>query len=147
MKEPHESKSPIDTMIEEAMIDDIPPHIQGELHGYVGKWFKLINNDFVDIPKSIAEMKTSYTQKMVVFFAILVAGAICMSLAQSSGTAAMGCFMAVTGISGIMALSTASHTQLCLLRILKEIRIQRRMERERVNPGESTDRAASPGVE
>ena len=86
------------------------------------KWFRLINDDIADIPARVHELKAEYWKKSILFLILILAGSTTMGVSRSSGQAAIGGFMATTGIIGIMALATMSHTQLCLYRALKEFR-------------------------
>lgn len=86
------------------------------------KWFRLINDDLIDIPARVQQLKTAYWKKSALFIVLVVIGSATMGVASNSGPAAVGCFLAVTGIIGIMTLATMSHTELCLYRALKEVR-------------------------
>jgi len=86
------------------------------------KWFRLVNDDIADIPARVYELKSEYWRKSSLFLIFTIVGSAAMGFARGSSLAALGCFMAVTGIIGIMALATMSHTQLCLYRALKEFR-------------------------
>lgn len=81
-----------------------------------------------DIPQSIERMKSAYTARTIVLFVVLLAGVAAMTASGTGNRAAIGCFAALTGVCGIMALSVICHTQLCLFRLLKEIRQVRRNE-------------------
>ena len=89
------------------------------------KWFRLINDEIADIPAGVQQLKSEYWKKSILFIILILAGSTAMGVARGSGQATLGCFVAVTGIVGIMALATMCHTQLCLYRALKEFRQMR----------------------
>lgn len=86
------------------------------------KWFRLYHDEISEIPAHIQEMKTGYWKKSVVFVILTAAGSIAMGTSNSLGPSLLGCFLAMAGVTGLMSLATMCHSQLCLCRLLKEIR-------------------------
>jgi|GEM_PF-3739563 len=86
------------------------------------KWFRLINDDIADIPTCVVKMKSAYWRKSIIFIVLVAVGAAIMAGARAGGYAAFGCFVAITGVAGMMALATMCHSQLCLYRAIKELR-------------------------
>ena len=87
-----------------------------------GRWFRLLDDKLDDIPARIEQLKTSYRQRTTIFFVLIVVGLLVIGWAGSNDLIAIGCFIAVTSIVGVMALSTMCHTQLCLYRAITEMR-------------------------
>jgi hypothetical protein len=86
------------------------------------RWFRLLDDKLDDIPARIEQLKTSYRQRTTIFFMLMAVGLLVVGWAGSNDLIAIGCFIAVTGIVGVMALSTMCHTQLCLYRAIREMR-------------------------
>lgn len=94
------------------------------------KWFKIINDDIDDIPVSVEKLKSKYWQKSLLFIILVVIGSILMGVGRSNGLVALGCFLAISGIGNILAEATMCHNQLCLYRLIKEIRASERFKSE-----------------
>ena len=88
------------------------------------RWFKIINDNIDDIPRRVEQLKSEYWRKASLFMVLVIVGSATMGVAKANGLVAIGCFVAVTGILGILALATMCHTQLCLYRLIKEMRKQ-----------------------
>jgi hypothetical protein len=88
------------------------------------RWFKIINDEIDDISKRVEQLKSEYWRKASLFMVLVIAGCATMGVAKANGIVAIGCFVAVTGILGILALATMCHIQLCLYRLIKEMRNQ-----------------------
>lgn len=88
------------------------------------RWFKIMNDNVDDIPSRVEQLRSEYWQKASLFMILVVVGSTTMGIAKVNGLVAIGCFVAVTGILGILALATMCHTQLCLYRLIKEMRKQ-----------------------
>jgi hypothetical protein len=86
------------------------------------KWFRIVNDEIDDIPMRVEQMKTKYWQQAWIFMACTIIGSAIMGFGKVTGIIAVGCFMAVTGMVAIFALATMYNAQLCLYRMIKEIR-------------------------
>ena len=62
-----------------------------------------------------------------------IAGSTTMGVAKVIGIVAIGCFVSVAGILGILSMTTMRHTQLCLRGLIKE------MLKQEENKSEQTD--------
>ena len=91
----------------------------------IDRWHKIINDEISDIPKCVEELKSTYWKKASLFLIFVIAGSATMGFGRANGIVAIGCFLAVTGIVGILAEATTCHTQLCLYRLIKEMRTNR----------------------
>ena len=89
------------------------------------RWFMLINDDIEDIPKHVEQLKSEYWRKASLFMILVVVGSATMGVAKANGLVAIGCFVAVTGILGILTLAIMCHSQICLYRLIKEMRKQK----------------------
>ena len=87
------------------------------------KWYEIVNDEIDDIPIRVEQTKTKYWQKTWLFIVFTIIGSAMMIFGKAAGLVAVGCFLAVTGMVGVFALATMSHTQLCLYRVIKEIRM------------------------
>jgi hypothetical protein len=78
------------------------------------KWFQLIEDGLEDIPRSISHLKTSFTQRTIIFFALIGLGLLMMIWGGENSMIAIGVFVSITGMTGIMTLSIMVHNQICL---------------------------------
>ena len=90
------------------------------------RWYEIVNDGIDDIPMCVEQTKSRYWQKAWVFLVCTVVGSAIMGFGRANGIVAVGCFLAVTGMVGVYALAIMSHTQLCLYRAIKEIRMTTR---------------------
>ena len=97
------------------------------------KWYKIINDKIDDIPKRVEQLKSEYWRKASLFMVLVIAGSTTMGVAKATGVVAIGCFVSVTGILGILAMATMCHTQLCLYRLIKEMRKQEENKSEQMD--------------
>ncbi|NOZ87519.1 MAG: hypothetical protein GXP49_14885 [Deltaproteobacteria bacterium] len=88
------------------------------------KWFEIVDDSMDDIPKRVEQLRSSYWKKAVLLMVLVVIGSLVMGVGKASGIVAIGCFIGVSGILGILAMATMCHTQLCMYRTIKEIRLQ-----------------------
>jgi len=86
------------------------------------KWFALINDEMEDIPARIEKIKSWYWKRAIPFALLTAFGGTTMGVFHNSGAASIGCFMAVSGVVGFMAIATMCHSQLCMYRTVIEIR-------------------------
>ena len=96
------------------------------------KWYRIVDDEIDDIPMRVEQMKSKYWQQSLILIACTVVGSVIMGFGKANGVVAVGCFLAVTGMVGIFALSTMCHTQLCLYRAIKEMRRNKENSGERV---------------
>jgi hypothetical protein len=85
-------------------------------------WFRMLNDDYADLQASVRRTKKAYGQRTLACFGIVLVGVALMGFAEVASAAVVGCFVALTGVAAIMALSVAAHTQLCFFRAIKEMR-------------------------
>ena len=88
------------------------------------KWYQIVNDDIDDIPLRVEQLKSEYWRIAWPLMFVVVLGTSIMGVANTSGIIAIGCFMSITGMLGILAMAIMSHHQLCLYRLVKEIRNQ-----------------------
>ena len=86
------------------------------------RWFWIINDNLDDIPGRVRQLKSVFWRKASLLMVLVIIGSATMGAAKTNGLVAMGCFFAVTGILGILAFAIMSHAQLCLYRLIREIR-------------------------
>lgn len=90
----------------------------------------IINDNIDDIPRRVEQLKSEYWRKAAMYMVLVIAGSAAMGVAKANGLVAIGCFVAVTGMLGILAWATMCHTQLCLYRLIKEVRKQKEDKNE-----------------
>jgi uncharacterized membrane protein len=83
------------------------------------KWYSIINDELDDIPARVEKMKKTWKRFMIMFFVIIVVGFALMSLPNCS---AWGCFVALSAIVLLCVLAVAGHNQLCMYRVILEMR-------------------------
>lgn len=86
------------------------------------RWFQLVDDRLEDIPSRIQDLKSGYTERLIFFLILIIAGAMHMILKGDNNTFAIGCFISFAGVAGIMTISITAHTQLCLYRGIVEMR-------------------------
>ena len=94
------------------------------------KWYRIVHDEIDDIPMRVEQMKSKYWQQSLMLIVCTIVGSAIMGFGRANGVVAVGCFLAVTGMVGMFALSTMCHTQLCLYRAIKEMR------KNKEDPGE-----------
>ena len=86
------------------------------------RWFRLIEDDLDDISVRVAQVKKNFNQRIFIFIVLIIAGTLMMFLGEDYSTVTIGVFVALTGVTGVMAISTMYHNQLCLYRSVIEMR-------------------------
>ena len=91
----------------------------------VDKWYAIVNDEIDDIPTRVEQLKSKYWKQAWIFLTCTIIGSAIMGFGKVTGLIAIGCFLAVTSMVGIFALAIMYHTQLCLYRAIKEIRMNK----------------------
>jgi membrane associated rhomboid family serine protease len=95
------------------------------------EWFTLIDNELGDLRAESARMNARFWQRAWFLAVLVIGGSLLMGLGTSTSTIAIGCFTAVTGVVGYMALVVIFHIQQCLYRAIDEMRKLNGAERAR----------------
>ena len=85
------------------------------------KWYSLINEPLEDIPSCVEKLKSAFFWKIIPFLLLTVVGCGMIGFGSPHGIVVLGCFLAVSGVVGMLALATMCHVQLCLYRVIKEL--------------------------
>jgi quinol-cytochrome oxidoreductase complex cytochrome b subunit len=86
------------------------------------KWMSLINDEISDIPGKVDQIKQKFWRVTSLMIIFAVTGGSVMGLATDIRQAALGCFLAVTSVICITSIAIIYFIQICLYKIIKEIR-------------------------
>lgn len=82
------------------------------------KWYRLFNDELVDLPQRIEKLKSNCWAMIIPCLFCIALGVFLIGV----GIPSIGFLFTIFGVTGMMAIATMCHSQLCMYRTIKELR-------------------------